>query len=71
MGLAGGQITATANVEDPVLARTRLHGELEAVETTIIREGLTMARLTALLADREAIQDSDVPVSARAYMKVP
>lgn len=70
MGLAGGQITA-ANVEDPVLARARLHGELEAVETTIIREGLTIARLTALLADREAIQDSDIPVSARAYMKGP
>lgn len=70
MGLAGGQITA-ASAEDPVLARARLHGELEAIETTIIREGLTIARLTAVLADRREIQDGDIPETARPYVKGP
>jgi protein involved in polysaccharide export with SLBB domain len=70
MGLAGGQITA-ANAEDPVLARSRLHGELEAVETTIIREGLTIARLNAQLNDRGEIRDEDIPETARPYVKGP
>ncbi|BCP53916.1 sugar ABC transporter substrate-binding protein [Kaistia sp. 32K] len=70
MGLAGGQITA-ANGEDPVLARARIHGELEAVENTIIREGLSIARLQAQLNGGDAIRDEDVPESARAYVKGP
>jgi protein involved in polysaccharide export with SLBB domain len=70
MGLAGGQLVAGQG-EDPVLARSRLHGEIAKADTLIIRQALAIARLTAQLADREAITDDDIPVSARAYLEGP
>lgn len=70
MSLAGGQLLAGQG-EDPVLARSRLHGELAKTDTTIIREGLAVARLTAQLGDRVAIQPDDIPETARAYLEGP
>jgi exopolysaccharide production protein ExoF len=68
MGLAGGQLTAGQG-EDPVLARSRLNGELDKTDTTIIREALAVARLTAQLDDREKIDDADIPDDARSYLQ--
>ena len=70
MALAGGQ-TTTDSVEDPVLARARLRGELEAAEATIIREALAYARLTAELAGRADVRPQDIPESARAFVSGP
>jgi protein involved in polysaccharide export with SLBB domain len=70
MGLAGGQIT-TNPAEDPVLARARLRGELEAIEGNIIREALAYARLTAELAERADILPEDIPTTARDYVNGP
>lgn len=67
MGLAGGQLTA-AQGEDPVLSRSRLHGELDKIDTTIIQKALAIARLKAQIADRAAIDDDDIPQEARAYI---
>jgi protein involved in polysaccharide export with SLBB domain len=70
MGLAGGQI-ATNPAEDPVLARARLRGELEAIEGNIVREALAYARLTAELAERADILPEDIPASAHDYVNGP
>jgi exopolysaccharide production protein ExoF len=70
MGLAGGQLMAGQS-EDPVLARSRLRGELDKTDTMIIREALAVARLTAQLADRDGIADDDIPREARAYVTGP
>jgi hypothetical protein len=70
MGLAGGQI-ATNPAEDPVLARARLRGELEAIEGNIIREALAYARLTAQLAERSDILPEDIPAAAHDYVNGP
>jgi exopolysaccharide production protein ExoF len=70
IGLAGGQIT-TNPAEDPMLARSRLRGELETTEANIVREALAYARLTAQLAGRTDIQAGDVPATARDYLDGP
>ena len=70
IGLAGGQIT-TNPAEDPMLARSRLRGELETTEANIVREALAYARLTAQLAGRTDIQAGDVPATAREYLDGP
>lgn len=67
MALAGGQITAQA-ADDPVLARARMRGELESIETNIIAAALSFARLTAQLDGRESIADDDIPAVARPYV---
>jgi exopolysaccharide production protein ExoF len=68
MGLAGGQLLAGQG-EDPVLSRSRLHGELDKIDTTIVREALAIARLKAQIADRDALDDDDIPREARAYIE--
>ncbi|WP_342642049.1 polysaccharide biosynthesis/export family protein [Rhodoligotrophos ferricapiens] len=70
LGLAGGQITAAAT-EDPILARARIRGELDAVDSTIIREALGIARLRAQLNGRKEIKEEDLPAEARAYVTGP
>ncbi|WP_274628684.1 polysaccharide biosynthesis/export family protein [Arvimicrobium flavum] len=70
IGLAGGQLT-TATIEDPVLARARLGGEIEAAEANVIREALAYARVTAELAGRSSILPEDIPASARAFVTGP
>jgi exopolysaccharide production protein ExoF len=67
MSLAGGQLLAGQG-EDPVLARARLQGDLAKTDTAIAREALAIARLTAQLADRETIAETDVPEDARGYL---
>ena len=70
LGLAGGQLSIDPQ-EDPVLARTRLRGQLETIEGRIVREALAFGRTTALLAGRAEILDEDIPATARGYMSNP
>ncbi|WP_265518349.1 polysaccharide biosynthesis/export family protein [Nitratireductor luteus] len=70
IALAGGQLTATAT-DDPVLARARMRGELEEIETGIIGAALSFARLTAQLAGRDVIIDEDIPEIARPSVTGP
>lgn len=67
VALAGGHIAA-ATTEDPILARARIRGELDTIDSDIIREALISARLGAQLADRVEILDSDIPAAARPYI---
>jgi protein involved in polysaccharide export with SLBB domain len=67
LGLAGGRI-ATEELEDPILARARLRGEMEAAEAHIIREALAYARITAELNDRAEIKEDDVPATAAEFV---
>lgn len=67
IAVAGGQAAADP-VEDPILARARLRGELETAEANIIREALAYARLTAELAGRTDILSEDIPAAARDFM---
>ncbi|ODT18797.1 MAG: hypothetical protein ABS35_22925 [Kaistia sp. SCN 65-12] len=68
IALAGGRVLA-AQSEDPVMARSRLRGELAKIDASIIREALAVARLTAQLDDRETIRQDDIPEHARAYLE--
>ncbi|WP_159587181.1 polysaccharide biosynthesis/export family protein [Chelativorans xinjiangense] len=70
VALAGGQLTATT-ADDPILARARMRGELEAIETSIVGAALAFARLTAQLAGRDEILDEDIPAIARSFVTGP
>ncbi|MCT7376931.1 polysaccharide biosynthesis/export family protein [Chelativorans salis] len=70
VALAGGQVIAAA-ADDPVLARARIRGELEAIEAKIVGAALSFARLTAQLAGRDELLDEDVPTIARPYITGP
>ncbi|WP_084639962.1 polysaccharide biosynthesis/export family protein [Kaistia adipata] len=68
IALAGGRVLAGES-EDPAMARSRLRGELAKLDAVIIREALSVARLTAQLDDRDAIEEDDIPAHARAYLE--
>lgn len=67
LGLAGGRI-ATDELEDPILARARLRGEMETAKAHIIREALAYARITAELNGRAEIKEDDVPPAAAEFV---
>jgi protein involved in polysaccharide export with SLBB domain len=68
VGLAGGPLTVTTNLEDRILARSRLRSDIEGAEAQIAREGMVSGRLSAVLDNRSTIDMKDIPESARAYL---
>ncbi len=70
IGLAGGQ-TATDPAEDPLMARARLRGQMDTIDSSIANEAFALARLTAQLDGRVDFEDRDIPETARDYVDGP
>jgi len=68
VGLAGGPILSSSNAEDRMLQRRALEADLEAIDIDLARTSAVLARLTAMIGDRETVQWSDVPQSVRAVL---
>lgn len=68
VGVAGGLIAEQSTGEDRVMLRARLQGDLERLESEITREATWVARLTAQLAGRKAVETSDVPAEVQTYL---
>ena len=68
IGVAGGPMTMAGDVEDRVIGRSRVAGELEIIGAELAREAVAIAQATAQLSERTTIEDGDVPESTRPYL---
>jgi len=69
VGLAGGPATAIGTLESNLLTGAKLRSELAGIETDIVQEGITYARLRAQIDERNSVQLEDVPYGARPFVR--
>ena len=56
------------NGQDQIISRSRLQGEIDQSSLDITAEAIEVARLTAQLESRNALQPDDIPLRARPYI---